>query len=324
MNELVNPGTREKGVTDMRALAERQKGTTLGAHALATAGVYSEDDALYRQLLQQIISEYPNSTFSMQAQIALFNLTPQPTLVAWMSSRDQLLQGFGAPTKAEIMRNRRAAVKKVRALPQDTFEAVMQIYFDYAGVLRQSQRYREVIEVCQFGNEATFKKGIQLQFGGTLGYCFDLLNGGSHRYDVVTVDPKVKLLAPSPNRKSGPRPQFSIDVRSGDWVHSQLTDITITLDGQDVTAAFEQQTKLNLKRKTGANVYYQIDRFSYRPSQSLRPGSHTLAVSAIADTYHASEGGPGKTNISWSFFVDSRERDEGPEDDDLGCNEEKD
>lgn len=83
MKELTSPGTREKGVADMRALAERQRGTTLGAHALATAGVYSENTALYKQLLEQIVAEYPNSTFSLQAQIGLLELTPQPTTQSW-------------------------------------------------------------------------------------------------------------------------------------------------------------------------------------------------------------------------------------------------
>jgi hypothetical protein len=140
MKELLNGSTRAKGVADMRALAERNKGTTTGAHALATAGLYCEDDVLYRELLQQIISEYPNSGFSAQANIALANLTRHPNHQAWLAARDQLLQSLGAPTLVEILRNRRAAVAKARSLPLETLNAVMQTYQDYANILRKVER----------------------------------------------------------------------------------------------------------------------------------------------------------------------------------------
>lgn len=88
LKELYNGGTRAQGIVHMRALAARERGTTTGAHALATAGLYCEDDVLYRELLQQIISDYPNSGFSTQANIALANLTPQPNQQAWLAARD--------------------------------------------------------------------------------------------------------------------------------------------------------------------------------------------------------------------------------------------
>ncbi len=324
MKELLNGGTRAKGVADMRAFAERNKGTTLGAHALATAGVYCGDNALYRQLLQQIVVEYPNSTFSLQAQVGLFELTPQPTTQSWISAREQFLRGFGAPAFSEVMRNRRTAVLKVRALPLDTLEALMPSYLSYAHILRKSNRFREAIEICQFGEEATFQKPIPLAFYGLAHFCFSELNGGSSPYDVIVRDPQVRVRSPQQNRKSGPRPYIRFDVQVGDYRHAEAADPKVWLDGQDISSVLEVQTKLSLKRKTGPSAVYRQSRYSYRPPTSLTPGRHLLSIRVETLNYQLNPAGPGKTEVSLLFFVDSHERDEGPEDDDLGPNEEKD
>ncbi len=250
MKELTSPGTREKGVADMRALAERQRGTTLGAHALATAGVYSENTALYKQLLEQIVLEYPSSTFSLQAQIGLLELTPQPTTQSWISAREQFLRGFGAPPFSEVLRNRRAAVLKVRALSLDTLDALMPSYLSSAHILRKSNRFRNAIEVCQFGEEATFQKPIPVAFDGLEGYRFDALNGGSSPYEVIVRDPQVRVRSPQQNRRSGSRPYIRFDVQVGDYRHILAADPKVWFDGQDISSLLEVQTKLNLKRKT--------------------------------------------------------------------------
>ena len=332
MKELLNGGTRAKGVADMRAFAERNKGTTTGAHALATAGLYCEDDVLYRELLQQIISEYPNSGFSAQANIALANLTPHPNHQAWLAARDQLLQSLGAPTLVEILRNRRAAVAKARSLPLDTLNAVMQTYQDYANILRKAERYRDAITVCQFGDEAAFQKHIPVGFSGIQGYCFNLLTTGtSTAFDRVLVNPDLRVRSPQPNRKSGRRPSVSFEIRTGDYRHYQAMFPTVWLDGQEISALMDRQSKLNLKRKTGPNVFYEQCRYSYRPSKPLSNGRHTLSVSVVVNQPgEHPPGSPGRTDVTWSFFVDSRENseaghdDEGSGDDDFGCNEEKD
>ncbi len=95
MKELVNGGTRATGVEHMRAFAERNRGTTPGAHAFAAAATYSENDTLYRQLMQQLVCEYPNSTFSLQAQVALFRMNSYPTTLAWMSANFSIGTGKG-------------------------------------------------------------------------------------------------------------------------------------------------------------------------------------------------------------------------------------
>lgn len=319
-------GNRAQGVAEMRALAARERGTTVGANALATAGVYCEDSALYRQLLDQIISEYPNSTFSLQAQMAKFDLTPQPTIEAWMSSRDQLYRSLGAPTVPEVFRNRRAAVAKARNLPLETLQVLMSSYFDYANVLRHAERYRDCIELCQFGDEASFQKGIPLGWGGLQRFAFNTLTNAPS-FDpssppVAVISPEVVVRSPQPNRKAGPRPNFHFDIRTGDYKHPQAMHPVILLDGGDITSSFSFQSKLNLKLKKGPNVFFEVSRYSYRPSQKLSPGSHTITVTVDINRTHK-ESEPGKTVRSWNFFV-APDCDEGDDDDDLGRNEDRD
>ncbi len=316
MGELYNTSTRSQGVVHMCELAARERGRTIGAKALFMAGSYCEDKTLYRQLLSQVVSEYPNSLFAIEAQIGLMNLTTAPSKDAFYASRNQFLASLGCPTLDEIYRNRRAAVQKMRGRSVEVKRATVSVYEGISHLLYKSDKYREAIAVCQFGKEWAAAGSIPVSFNAELGLSIDELSGRSGPYQVLYRKPEVDIRSPKPGHKCGSRPHIRFDIRTGDYRYAQPWHPVITLDGQNLTPEFELQSKYDLKSRTGPNKYFVQQRYSFRPSTALAPGRHTVRVQV---DIHPKETAY-KTDVTWEFFVQPGSND-GPDDDDLGPND---
>jgi len=317
---IIGTKDRETGLQKMLEIAARHPGTTLAANALFSAAQFSRTPEQERSILQSLISAYPNSTFEILARLSLLNLDiPFRDFRGYITATESLARTFGGPSLDQIIRgDLRAAVTRTKALPNGYQQGLIPVYYELHGALAQLSRYDEAARLAVYGRDAfgAISPNAGEQFAGKIEY--DLVCrkfGAWNGYHPKRADPTVTIRSPKDGATKGPRPKIRVVTEVGDYQHAQVavSQVKLLLDGVDISHLMVVASDINTSMKSG-KVFEKL-RLSWRPTQKLARGTHTLSLTVPTMGYAGS--GPGIARLTWSFKV-VREHDDKDDDEDDG------
>lgn len=310
-------GDRDDGLRQLAQLASANPDSTLGATCLFTSASYSEQSADRLQIYQRIIQEYPRSRFEIQARLGIAMMGSNSP-AEFIAAADQLAATYGAPTTAQVIANPSQAGVQYRALPLEYQKALAQQYSFLGPALRNSQRLRDSILMCQFGMDYVAKVDPDDRSSfrnGSSGAVIEL-NGGHNDFRFPPpADPEVKVRTPQGNGPKGRRPKVRLEVRQR-IAFSNLVDLnesTFQLDGVDVKPEVKV-LKHTINPTPKKHQVYERLRLGFRPSQPLTAGQHTFTAVIVVDGYKSP--GPGRVSVSVPLRC-IREQDDAEDEDGL-------
>ncbi len=313
--QMASRGQATEAIQLLKTLAAQNPRTTLGAVSLFRAASTSGTESVRRGFYSQIISEYPRSRFEIFARQALINLDtgayPRDH-AGRLQKDDQLIQLFGGASLSSVLRGEKNADDKVRALPREIQRGIEPVYNSISHILENLDRRNDALTVALFQRN-------QPNFGGDSGdrvlyLLFEKKFGSWTGYkSEPRVNPVVRFLKPKNNNRVGTRPRIQWETTAGGWRRPQVTlsRVTVTLDGIDVRNQLTISNKVDSQLRSGPDAIFERIRFTFRPSQPLPFGRHTLLVTVPTGGYSGT--GPGQTQARLDFNVSKSERDEDDE-----------
>ena len=313
--QLASRGQATEAIQLLKTLAAQNPRTTLGAVSLFRAASTSGTESVRRGFYSQIINEYPRSRFEIFAREALINMDtgayPRNDALC-LEKYDQLVQSFGGASLASVLRGEKSAEERVKALSREMQKGLEPVYNAMSYILDNVGRRNDALTVALFQrNQPNFSGDsgsriryllFEKKFGEWTGYKSE-----------PRVNPVVRFLKPKNNNRVGTRPKIQWETTAGGWRRPQVTlsRVTVTLDGIDVRNQLTISNKVDSQLRSGPDAIFERIRFTFRPSQPLPFGRHTLLVTVPTGGYSGT--GPGQTQARLDFNVSKSERYEDDE-----------
>jgi hypothetical protein len=299
--ELTDRGRGREAIELLEQIAASHPRSTVGAVSLFRAASIAADFQSRTKYYNQIIAEYPRSRFEIFARASLINLAT-PSIPRDVAERlrqyDQLLQSVGVPPLASVLKGGPRPARQVRALSLEIQKGLDTIYGQIGGGLEQLQRSNDALalaifqrDLFPFNDRAASRIRYLMvvrKYGRWTGY-----DGQPDQ------NPRIRFKKPSGCR----RPKLQWETTAGEWRSSQvnISKMVVLLDGRDIRDQMSISTKVYSSFKTGPNAVFERLKFSFRPTQPLAFGKHTLTLSVPVHGYTGT--GPGFTQTQLDFVV---------------------